>query len=77
MCTVSVLLEAHRNCESMLNTSELIVTYLGAQRRRDRLVSQKGEGDCSPVQNQPCKKTQCVLESLGLLKSPRHCVIHI
>lgn len=28
MCTVSVLLEAHRNCESILNTRELIVTYL-------------------------------------------------
>lgn len=29
MCTVSVLLEAQRNCESILNTRELIVTYLG------------------------------------------------
>lgn len=28
MCTVSVLLEAQRNCESILKTSELIVTYL-------------------------------------------------
>ena len=28
MCTVSVLLEAHRNWESILNTRELIVTYL-------------------------------------------------
>lgn len=28
-CTVSVLLEAQRNCESMLNTRELMFTYLG------------------------------------------------
>lgn len=28
ICTVSVLLEAHRNCESILKTRELIVTYL-------------------------------------------------
>lgn len=31
MCTVSVLLEAQRNCESMLNTRELMVTYLQSQ----------------------------------------------
>ena len=29
MCTVSVLLEAQRNCESILKARELIVTYLG------------------------------------------------
>lgn len=28
MCTVSVLLEAQRNCESILKARELIVTYL-------------------------------------------------
>lgn len=33
MCTVSVLLEAHRNWESMLNTRELMFTYLGPRRR--------------------------------------------
>lgn len=45
MCTVSVLLEAQRNCESILKTRELIVTYLGTQRRTDRLLSQEREGD--------------------------------
>jgi len=28
MCTVSVLLEAHRNCPSALNDNELMLTYL-------------------------------------------------
>ena len=31
MCTVSVLLEAQRNCESMLKARELMVTYLQTQ----------------------------------------------
>jgi len=34
MCTVSVLLEAQRNWESMLNTRELIFTYLGPSKDR-------------------------------------------
>lgn len=42
MCTVSVLLEAHRNCESILNTRELIVTYLETATHRP--ISQNSEG---------------------------------
>lgn len=42
MCTVSVLLEAHRNCESILNTKELIVTYLQAAARGP--VNRNSEG---------------------------------
>ena len=33
ICTVSVLLEAQRNCESMLKARELMVTYLQTQPR--------------------------------------------
>lgn len=36
MCTVSVLLEAQRNWESMLNTRELMFTYLGPSKDRTR-----------------------------------------
>jgi hypothetical protein len=42
MCTVSVLLEAHRNCESILKTRELIVTYL--QTATHRPVSLRNGG---------------------------------
>lgn len=34
MCTVSVLLEAQRNWESMLNTRELMFTYLEPSKDR-------------------------------------------
>lgn len=40
MCTVSVLLEAQRNCESMLKARELMVTYL-EHRAAGGPVSQK------------------------------------
>lgn len=36
MCTVSVLLEAHRNWESVLKTRELMVTYLENSEGRTR-----------------------------------------
>lgn len=42
MCTVSVLLEAHRNCESILNTRELIVTYLETATHRQMSRSSEG-----------------------------------
>lgn len=49
MCTVSVLLEAHRNCESILNTRELIVTYLETATHRP--ISQNSEGRLLTVLN--------------------------
>lgn len=64
MCTVSVLLEAHRNWESMLNTRELMFTYLGPRRHGlvtswhvtecDLLgfVQRRGQGGKGPIQRE-------------------------
>lgn len=41
MCTVSVLLEAQRNCESILKARELMVTYLEHRACVDRRARKK------------------------------------
>lgn len=63
MCTVSVLLEAHRNCESILNTKELIVTYL--ETATPRSISLNSEGHHLTV-----LRGKCVLKGLAVLTSP-------
>lgn len=63
MCTVSVLLEAHRNCESILNTRELIVTYLETATHRS--TSRNSEGHHPTV-----LRGRCVSKGQAVLTSP-------
>lgn len=80
MCTVSVLLEAHRNWESMLNTRELIFTYLGPSTDRTihylapccmgtaRFCSQRtGREKTQPT---PAVKTWALCKWLSSFKTP-------
>lgn len=71
MCTVSVLLEAQRNWESMLNTRELMFTYL-EQGQHCHSHSHPLKGNCWVCLTEEClgrKETHPWYHSAQLLLS--------